>query len=90
MAAVVPPAALVMPIVPEIIQICQIMTWTGFDNKLQRESIINDAFMSYNNIQTLTVKDILGLSDAIRSRTANNKRINYGIQHTENLKSMVH
>ena len=67
MAAVVLSAAIIVSIVPAIVpkitQIRQIITCIGFDNALQREIIINDALMSYDDIQALTVNDISDLSD---------------------------
>ena len=50
MAAVAPPAVIVVPLVPEIEQIREILTWIGFQHALERESIINNAFRSYNDI----------------------------------------
>ena len=40
MAAVAPPAVIVVPIVPEIDQIREILTWIGFQQAIERESII--------------------------------------------------
>ena len=90
MAAVAPPAVIVVPIVPEIDQIREILTWIGFQQAIERENIINDAFRSYDDIQALTVKDISDLNDTFGRRTATNGRINFGIRRTKKLKSMVH
>ena len=90
MAAVAPPAVIVVPLVPEIEQIREILTWIGFQHAIERESIMNDAFRSYDDIQALTVKDISDLCDMFGKRTATNGRINFGIRRTKKLKSMVH
>ena len=90
MAAIAPPAVIVVPIVPEIDQIREILTWIGFQQAIERENIINDAFRSYDDIQALTVKDISDLNDTFGRRTATNGRINFGIRRTKKLKSMVH
>ena len=90
MAAVALPAAIVVPLVPEIEQIRDILTWIGFQHVLERESIINDTFRLYDDIQALTVKDISNLSNIFGRGTSTNRRINFCIRRTENLKSMVH
>ena len=77
-------------VVPEIDQIGQMLTWIGFNNQGNRNSIINNAFSTFADIQDLTEKDITELSESFARRTAQNDRINFGIRRTKRLKHMMH
>ena len=77
-------------VVPEIDQIRQMLTWIGFDNEGNQNSIINDAFSTFADIQDLSEKDVTELSESFARRTAQNDRIIFGICRTKRIKHMMH
>jgi len=90
MAAVPPQVVVPPPVVPEIDQIGQILTWIGFTDATQRLSIIDDAFNCYMDMLALKEKEMFELSDSFSRRTATTGRIVFGIRRTKKLKSLLH
>lgn len=68
----------------------QILYWIGFRTPNQRDTLVEDAFESFNDIRTLTEKDITTMSTDFSGRTQVNGRINFGTRRTKKLKSLVH
>ena len=54
--------AVIPPVVSEINEICDILAWIGFNKNTQRNSIINDAFTTFDDNLDLDEKDIKDLS----------------------------
>ena len=67
-----------------------ILTWVEFTIIVQRTDIINDVFITFDGILSLNEKDIKDLSEVFGLRTANNRRINFGICRTKKFKVMLH
>ena len=73
----------------EIDQIRQILTWIGFSTAEDRQSIIDDAFESYDDLLQLKSTDITDISASFGRRTVLNRRIIFGSRKTKKLKSLV-
>lgn len=74
----------------ETTQIKQILQWIGFTSADDRNNIASDAFSTYAEAASLTVKDITSLADDYSRRTANNGRINFGIKRIKRLQNLIH
>ena len=68
----------------------QILHWIGFRTDEQKESLREDSFESYHDIQSLTEKEVTTMATNFASRTAANGRIIFGTRRTKFLKSLVH
>ena len=88
MAAI--PAVVVIPPVPEIDQIKEILNWIGFTDAGQRDRICNDAFTNYADILAMNEKDVTELSASFSRRTATNGKIDFGIRRTKKLMHLLH
>ena len=71
-------------------KIRQILTWIGFTIAKDQQTIIDNAFESYNDLLELTSKDIIYLSTSFGRRTINNGIIIFGSRKTKKLKSLVY
>ena len=76
-------AIIEVPLVPEIDNIYEILTWIDFQNILKILSNIADVFTLYDDILDLTVKAITNLSNKFDVETATNDCINSIIRCTE-------
>jgi hypothetical protein len=74
----------------EATTISTILEYCGFVNAGDRTNIIQDGFESFDNILTLSEKDINSLSKGFSDRTAVNGRINFGVRRTNHLKATIH
>ena len=68
----------------------QILHWIGFRTEPRRQSLIDDAFESYQDIRNLTEGDITTMASDFSGRTAANGRITFGTRRTKGLKSLTH
>ena len=68
----------------------KIMIYCGFDRNSNRKDIYEGAFESFENIISLTEKDIVNLSKWFLDSTADNERIAFRLFGNIFLKSMVH
>ena len=57
--------AVIPPVVSEINQICDILAWIGFNESTHRNSIIKDAFTTFDDNLDLDEKDIKDLSESL-------------------------
>ena len=71
-------------------EIIQILKWIGFDKDTDRNSIVEEAFETYDDLKQLVEKDIHTLSVGFSSRTENNGRINFGLRRTKRVVAFVH
>ena len=68
----------------------QILHWIGFRTDAGRQSLIDDAFESFQDIRGLTERDITTMSSDFSGRTAANGRIMFGTRRTKGLKALIH
>jgi hypothetical protein len=74
----------------EATTISTILEYCGFVNAGDRTNVVQDGFESFDNILSLSEKDINSLSKGFSDRTAANGRINFGLRHTNHLKATIH
>ena len=70
--------------------IVQILRWIGFREAAARDSLIDDCFGSFADVQSLTERDITTMASDFSSRTAAAGRIYFGTNRTKKLKALVH
>jgi hypothetical protein len=90
MAAAAVAAAAAAAAVAEAAEIDTILLYCGFPNQVQRQEIAIDGFVGYNDINSLTEKDISDLAKAFADRTPVARRINFGLRRQNLLKSTIH
>ena len=69
-----------MAAVPEIDQICEILTCIGFTDVIHRNNIRHDDFTTFSDILSTTEKDITALTEAFSRRTKETGKIHFRIQ----------
>jgi hypothetical protein len=74
----------------EATTISTILEYCGFTNAGDRTNIAQDGFESFDDILTLSEKDIGSLSKGFSERTVANGRINFGLRRTNYLKATIH
>ena len=74
----------------ESAKINSVLEWIGFNHNDDRKSIIENAFASFSEVQSLNNGDISTLAKDFSSRTATNGRINFGIRRIKRLQNFVH
>jgi hypothetical protein len=67
----------------------QAITWIGFTPN-QRGAIINEIGDTFNEVESLTSKDISDLAESYAKRTVADGRINFGLQRIKRLKAFIH
>ena len=70
-------------------EILQLLKWIGFSKETERDSIVDEAFATYDDLKQLNEKDIHTLSIGFSSRSGVEK-INFGLRRTKRLVSFVH
>ena len=80
MAAVVPPAAPVLPVAPELLSIEQAIVWIGFSIDAQRDTIVDELGDDLEGIGNMTIKEMTELSESYAKRTQTDGRIIFGLQ----------
>ena len=73
-----------------IVELSQILQWCGFDDQAERDAILNDAFLTYEDVLELNGKDISTLEGSYGRQTVNNGRIYFGLRRTKKLKAFLH
>jgi hypothetical protein len=74
----------------EAAEIDLILEYCGFTDARGRTDIAADGFESYDDITSLTDKDIASLSKGFAERTAAQGKINFGLRRTNLLKATIH
>jgi hypothetical protein len=67
-----------------------ILTYCGFDTNATRENIVVDGFESFQDIMSLTEKDVSDLAKGFVERTAAAGSIIFGLRRTNLLKATIH
>jgi hypothetical protein len=70
--------------------IVQILHWIGFRVQAERQSLINDCFTSFDDLSSLTSKDITSMASDFSSRTVANGRIIFGTGRTKLIRALIH
>ena len=68
----------------------QILHWIGFRNGAIRENLRNDSLGSFEELQSLTEKDVQSISTDWAGRTANHGRFYMGSRRLKYLQSLIH
>ena len=71
-------------------KIKSISQYCGFNEQRGRDDIAADGFESYDDIMSLTEKDVGSLSKGFADRTSTQGRINFGLKRTNLLKATIH
>jgi hypothetical protein len=74
----------------EAAEIDTILEHCGFADQARRTDIAADGFESYDDVNTLTEKDIGSLAKGFAERTQVNGKINFGLRRTNLLKATIH
>jgi hypothetical protein len=88
-AAAAVAAALAVAVAMEEIAIDSIFEYCGFTQQAARTSIMEDGLGSYQDMLSLTEKDIGALSKEFAERTAAQGRIVFGLRRTNLLKASI-
>ena len=68
----------------------QILHWVGFLTDNQKESLVADAFGSFEDLKVLNEKDITAMSSDFSSRTVVNGKLLFGTTRTKRVKALIH
>ena len=71
-------------------QIRQILTWIGFTIKAEKNTIVDDAMASYDDLLCLNTKDVTALSADFSQRSVANGKIVFGSCRTKKLQSVLY
>jgi hypothetical protein len=74
----------------EAVEIDTILEYCGFTDQARRADIAADGFESYDDVNTLTEKDIGSLAKGFAKRTTANGKITFGLRQTNLLKATIH
>ena len=74
----------------ELDTISQALYWIGFRTDVQRNNIISDSFVSYDDIRLFSEKDISNMASDWSSRQASNGKIIFGTRRTKLVKAFTH
>jgi hypothetical protein len=67
-----------------------ILEYCGFNNQANRTDIAADGFELFDNMLTLTEKDVTSLAKGFAKRAAAQGRIIFGLRRTNLLKATIH
>ncbi len=74
----------------EAAEIDLILEHCGFADQARRADIAGDGFESYDDVNTLTEKDVGSLATGFAARTQTNGKIIFGLRRTNLLKATIH